>query len=408
MKIRMLCLFDYATITGFATVSQNLIEQIQEHFAEKAGTELVIDIVAINYRGEKVIQKNNINYVSAVETDISQDYFGRVSFLRTLIANDYEYIFIIQDLGIICPMVKHLEKIKKDKIIANKVVFKSLFYFPVDSEINDNLIKGLDFFDYLFTYTEFGKEQISSRNEKLGRRVEVVYHGCNINDFHTIRNKDTIKSLREKYFGMDNQRKYIFANINRNQPRKDIPSTILGFLEYWKTNRNSLLYLHMDAEDTMGWNLYSIISQTPLKLGKDVIFEPKSMLEKGGATVTQLNEIYNSIDCYINTATGGGWELTATEAMACFKPVIVPKHTSFLTLGAENRAYYLEELYPIVSNVDNIIRHQSNIYEIAEVMAKVREQKDTEPQITMLENAYNFVNNLHWSHLAMNFIRKIK
>jgi hypothetical protein len=77
------------------------------------------------------------------------------------------------------------------------------------------------------------------------------------------------KDFRKQYFG-DNADKFIVGCVNRNQSRKDIPTTIFGFMEYWEShNKNALLYLHMDPKDPMGWDLKTILKQTPLKEGID-------------------------------------------------------------------------------------------------------------------------------------------
>jgi glycosyltransferase involved in cell wall biosynthesis len=114
----------------------------------------------------------------------------------------------------------------------------------------------------------------------------------------------------------------------------------------------------------------------------------------------------------LSTASGGGWELTVTEAMSAKKPVIIPKHTSFEHLGGENgeRAYFLETLYPIVAMVDNIIRFQSDLYEISDVLHQVYLDKTSNAidQKLKLDKAYKFVESLDWNSIAKIFADDIK
>jgi glycosyltransferase involved in cell wall biosynthesis len=245
----------------------------------------------------------------------------------------------------------------------------------------------------------------------LKGKIKVIPHGSNMKDFYYIEDRNEVNEFKKSYFGEANANKYIIGCVNRNQSRKDIPTTIFGFMEYWEKNPNSFLYLHCDPHDPMGWNLRTIMSQTPLKEGIDYMFM-KSDDGKFGTSVKKLNTIYNSFDVFLSTATGGGWELTVTEAMSCRVPCIIPRHTSFTTLGGTNgeRAYFTETLYPIVAMVDNIIRFQSDLYEICETLELVYNQKKTNSLElkNKVEKAYNFVSGLDWKDIAKTFSDDIK
>ena len=403
-QIKILALFDYNSITGFATVSKNLVKNWTEHYGDR----LKLDIVAINYFGEDYTEGDNIRVISAKVKDIAKDDFGRYSFIRSLHDVDYDIIFILQDLGVIQPCIKYLKEIKKEKQLKGRVVFKSIFYFPVDFSLTPHLVKELDFFDFLATYTEYGRSQVLRLDKTLDKKLSVIPHANNIKDFYNI-SKSDILEFRNEYFG-DNADKFIVTNINRNQSRKDIPTTIFGFMEYWEEyNSNSFLYLHMNPSDPMGWNLRNILSQTPLKEGIDYQFPPEEDVNKG-ASVERINKIYNASDVFLTTATGGGWELSVTEAMATKLPVIVPNHTSLGELGKNGeRAYMLNTLYPIVAMVDNIIRFQSDLYEISETLDIVKcNMKTNNPaHIQKIEKAYYFATSLNWESVSKTFIKAI-
>lgn len=406
---RILATFDYNAPTGFSTVSRNLVSQWRRTFGE----DMKMDIVAVNYFGEDYSEGPNIRVISAKKKDIAQDDWGRYVFMRSLIDIDYDLIFILGDLGTVVPMIPHLKKIRDDKAAANRKVFKSLLYFPVDFALTPNLGLGLHFFDYLATYTEFGRTHAIRVNPKIAKKIHVVPHGNNSENFFPVP-PDQAKAFREDYFG-SNAGKFIVGSVNRNQSRKDVPTTIFGFMEYWEEhNRNSLLYLHMHPKDPMGWDLRTILSQTPLKEGRDFMF-PKEEDYNKGADVKRLNLIYNSFDCFLSTATGGGWELTVTEAMSARKPVVIPKHTSLEHLGGPNgeRAYFLETLYPVVAMVDNIVRFQSDLYEISDVLHTVKGHIDSnDPSLSSkLDAAQAFISGLDWAPIAKAFsdqIRRLK
>ena len=402
--MKILALFDYNSFTGFATVSKNLVQNWKQEY----GNKMQLDIVAVNYFGDDYSEGDNIRIISAKKKDIVKDDFGRYVFMATLRSADYDLIFILQDLGVIVPCIKFLKDIKEMKKLEGRKQFKSIFYFPVDFALTPNLSVGLEFFDYLATYTEYGKSHVLRLNPKLIKKLDVIPHGNNSQDFYPLPKDETL-AFRKEYFG-DNSNKFIVTNINRNQSRKDIPTTIFGFLEYWEEyNKNVFLYLHMNWKDPMGWNLKTILSQTPLREGVDYMFPSEENASKG-ASVELINKIYNASDMYINTCTGGGWELGITEAMATKLPVLIPSHTSLKEIGdSGKRAYMLDTLYPIVAQVDNIIRFQSDLYEIAEKINLIKEEKDknSESHQKIVEGGYQYVSSLKWSDIAKKFVKAI-
>jgi glycosyltransferase involved in cell wall biosynthesis len=404
--IKILALFDYNSITGFSTVSHNLVKNWKTFF----GDDLYMDIVAINYFGEDYSEGKNIRVISAKEKDIAKDDFGRYAFLRSLRASNYDLVFILQDLGVVSPMVKFIKEAQKEQSLRNNgMTFKSMFYFPVDFSLLPSMTAYLDFFDYLATFTEYGKTQVLRLNPKLEKKLHVIPHGNNMEHFHIIP-KDEALAFRKEYFGK-NSEKFIVTNINRNQSRKDIPTTIFGFLEYWEEyNKNSFLYLHMHPNDPMGWNLRTIMAQTPLIEGRDFMFN-KDLEHQKGASIETIKKIYNASDVYLSTATGGGWELPVTEAMACKLPCVIPNHTSLGELGANGkRAYMLNTLYPISAMVDNIIRFQSDLYEIAETIDLVKKHKESQSKeyLEKINLAYDFVSKLEWEGIARTFAKGIR
>jgi glycosyltransferase involved in cell wall biosynthesis len=405
-KINLLCLFDYAAFTGFATVSKNLVNNWMKIFGDK----IQIDIVAVNYFGNDYNEHTNVRVISAKLKDVKGDDFGRHVFLKTANKGSYDVLFIMQDIGIVQPCISHLQTIINSKKLNKHKLFRTIFYFPIDVELLPKLTHGLGYFDFLATYTEFGKQEVLKYRPELKNKIEVIPHGNNSNNFYPLPLNE-IREFKNEYFG-NNADKFIVGCVNRNQSRKDIPTTILGFLEY-KMNYNDdcLLYLHMNPKDPMGWHLPQIFEQTPLKEGIDYMFPSEEDFNKG-ASVEKLNKIINCFDVFLTTATGGGWELTVTEAMGCKVPTIIPKHTSFLTLGGANgeNTYFLEDLYPVVAMTDNLIRNQCDLYEIASKLDNVQKRifQESKAHKHKIEDAYKFVEKLNWKDIAKRFADKIK
>lgn len=404
-QIKILCLFDYNCHTGFATVSRNLVKHWKNHF----GDNLHLDICAVNYFGDDYNDGKNVRVISAKKKDVAKDDFGRYVFMRSLKDGDYDLIFILQDLGVVVPTIKFLREIRKERKVLGKKDFKSILYFPVDFALTPNLSVDIEFFDYLATYTEYGRAQVLRLKPNISKKLHVIPHGNDMDDFNYI-DRQEIQEFRNQFFGK-NANKFIVTNVNRNQSRKDIPNTIFGFLEYWEEyNQNAFLYLHMDPKDPMGWNLRTILAQTPLREGEHFQLTEEKYLQKG-APIEHIKKIYNASDVFLSTATGGGWELSVTEAMACKVPVIIPNHTSLGEIGkGGERAYMLNTLYPTVAMVDNVIRFQADLYEIAETLNQVYKDKKSNAldQKIKIDNAYNFVSSLSWEPIAKTFIRAIR
>jgi glycosyltransferase involved in cell wall biosynthesis len=398
------------TRTGFATVSSNIKREIKKAYGEQVS----LDILGINHYGEDYVEEDGTRVFSAKINDVKNDDFGRYYFLKMVQEGDYDGIFIIQDLGVIHPIIPILESIKQKKKEANKKLFKSIWYFPVDCHLFATLTRHLEFFDVVVTYTEFGRDEILKFRPDLKGKIKVVNHGNNPKDFYPL-NEEEKKKFRKEYFGK-NADKLIITNVNRNQPRKDIPNTIFGFIEAkkdWKQNgltKEPFLYLHCMPKDPLGHDLRAILMQTQLVEYKDFMLLPKQY-EENLLGIDMLNGIYNSSDVFITTTLGEGWGLTITEAFATKLPVIAPNTTSIKEISGEgSRAYLLETIVPFCSTVDNIIREQSDCWEIGERIIEVSNDLLNKNQKLndKVEKAYKYVNTLTWEDVCKRWIEYFK
>lgn len=416
---RILCLFDYACNTGFATASTAIIRDLHKHF----GPSLEFDIFAINYFGELYDENPQVRVCSAQLNDLpadnekglEPDIFGRIGFAKQLANSDYTGIFIIQDPTILTGdnkggiYTKLLQEIKDKKRKANQIDFKSIFYFPVDCDLVKVNTEGLDFFDAIVTYTEFGKKAVIKHNKKLLPKIKVIPHGNNPKDFYPIFDKKEITKFRKEFFGEQVPgSRFIIINVNRNQPRKDLPNTIFGFIEAkenWPKNLpKPFLYLHTNPDDPKGWDLRLLMEQTDLVEGVDYKFTPDDIKQEQ-ADKELLNKIYNAADVYLTTTTGEGWGLTVTEAMATKTPVICTNYSSLPEMtNYGKRAWLLETLYPCCSNTGSMIRRQTDPYEVADKLLEVAIAAHGEDENTdefgiyqeKIEAAYQYVQSMDW------------
>lgn len=442
---KILCLFDYGPncYTGFATVSRNIVQQLKAHF----GDSLCLDIVAINYFDKPYTEYNGTvrvisgklgQNVQGVPDQFKQgDDFGRLQFLTMLRDEEYDGIFFILDLGVIAPIVPLIKRQYDVNRKTHKKLFRSMIYFPVDGMLHSKVknefynksavdklpvnerqyydfewieqVTTLNLFDRVVTYTKFAREELKKHNEGLTFSMQVLYHGINTADFYPMNKRDRAE-FRERNFGR-HARKIIVGVINRNQPRKDIPTAIFGFIEarkqYKPTGRELFLYLHMKPEDAKGWNLHNLLSQTDLVEGVDYMF-PKLGDHNQQVTIAKLNEIYNSLDIYLSTALGEGWGLTTTEAMACKVPCIIPKHTSLQEIGEDGRAFFLEESLPVSVIDDNAMRYMCHFDEVGEVIGAVSQKIADGAELPEVQKAYDWVTALTWDNICKKWIRNFE
>lgn len=379
------------------------MQRLKKHYGEL----LYADIIAINYFGDYVQEHNgHVAVWPALITESNQkdikepDAWGRNIFMKMLKENDYDGIFMIHDPATIGVFLPFLKQIKEDKKINNRKLFKSILYFPIDGVGQGNLTEGFEFFDTLVTYTEFARSEVFKFNPSLKGKLNVIYHGVDTKTFCPLDGRERFE-FRNSYFG-DNTHKTIVANINRNQPRKDIPTTILAFEHYLRNfNSNAFLYLHMEPLDPNGWKLPVVLSQTSLKEGVDYMFPKKSTAD---IPADYLNVIMNACDVFLNTTCGEGWGLSLTEAFACKLPIIAPLHTSINEIAGHNscRLWDLEAFIPYCSHFDNQIRYTVDYVEAAERINQVVTNKEHTQK--MIELAYEWSQKISWDNICKRWI----
>ena len=338
-KKKVLCYFDYECATGFGNVSHHFVE----HFKSKMkGIDFVI--LAINYYGEAYKDKNcYIVPCNASQVPDKKDFYGRNLIFKFLASGEFDLFFAMQDLQVMQPTYHLIDAFKKE-LAKKKRPFKAIHYFPVDSYLRKDWFKDIEAVDKLITYTNYGVSEF----EKLSNiKVDVLPHGIDLDTFKPV-SADEKKELRKKHFeGFEDKK--ILISVNRNQGRKDIGATLIGFQKFLneQTDKsNFLLYMHMNPNDPMGNNLIKICED--LGISGNVAFPP-NFSENKGEKIEQLAEKYQCADVFISTTKGEGWGLTITEAMACGIPVIAPLHTSIKEISDDGKL-----IFPLTHKIQHI------------------------------------------------------
>jgi glycosyltransferase involved in cell wall biosynthesis len=397
---------DWNCTTGFGAVAKELVNEWAKD------KKLSIVIFAINDKSKATYDYlPNVKVIPALQTgdkDTRGDIYRRIELLQLIYQNDFDALFFLQDVEVINAMADNLKEVKNKKREENRPNFKSMIYFPIDSEPRLADLKVLSFFDEVVTYTQYAKGVMKPLiSDTQFKKIRIIPHGTNTSDFYPYSDADKLKAKKE-IFGSEDV--FVFGSVNRNQVRKDFGSLIMGFAMFKHTTQaNALLYLHCNPLDPMGINIYRLCDRVGLEVGKDVIV-PKDYSENKGCTLEELNKIYNSFDCFITTTTAEGWGLTITEAMATKTLVVCPKHTSIteITDNGENTLNFMFSQQAVFVNDFEKIRLTTNPMEVKTLCEVVYGLSNEEPELQeqvkqKIENAYNKVSAMKWEGIAKQF-----
>jgi glycosyltransferase involved in cell wall biosynthesis len=407
----LLVFADFDCDTGFGKVSKELINEWSKD------SKLKIVVFAINnFEKEAYQYKDNVLVIPASSTyqeaDPKGDLYFRLQFLRLLYNNDFDVVLYFNDIEVFNDMGEHLKNVKIEKKKNNKPSFKSIVYFPIDSEPRITDLQVLNQFDEIITYTEYAKEVVKKMvSPTIAKKIKVIPHGTNTTDFYPLEEAEK-QIAKIELLGEEYKDAYLFGSVNRNSARKDLATLVLGFAYFKNMSNepiNSVLYLHCNPLDTAGINVQRLCERLGLRFGIDVV-TPKDFNENKGYDLAKLNRIYNAFDCFITTTTAEGWGLTITEAMATKTLVICPKHTSIteITNNGENTLNFLYSTPMVFVKDFEKIRNVCSAPEVKTLMEVAYNLKNDEQELqdmvkVKIENAYNKVVGWKWNQIAKQF-----
>ena len=380
--------------TGFGQVSRNILPALL------SSGRYEVDILGINYWGDPHSYPFKI-WPMAVNGH--RDPYGRERLQQHLLDPnlEYDFLFFLQDtfiLDFIPTLLENLKKVGKD--------FKSVFYYPVDGIPKEAWIRAANSVDFPVTYSQFGKEQSVKLVPEIEERIRVLPHGVNPKVFFPVPEEEAL-AFRRQYFGALSDH-FIITNVNRNQQRKDIPATIKAFIEFRKERPDSLLYLHMAAQD-QGWNLPEVIKSFGLSIKTDVIL-PQKFTPSAGFPLEVLNLLYNASDCLVSTTVGEGWGLSWTEAMATKTPVVYPINTCLGEYITEETGFPYKsggdlDHITVLPHDNEVPRPTAHIYDLVKQLILVHDNKEETSR--RVEAAYKMVHaNLVWDmHINPQWVR---
>ena len=410
---------DFDCPTGFGFVAHKVMDMLTPWFKRN---DIKVHVVALNY-GDKPHRDYNeqISIINAREFARNMDdFYWRDGLLKILQIGDYDLFWAMNDIPVLSPMTMHLAHLNEMKEFNGKKTFKTMLYTPIDSLPYQRYFKNLEKWDKLITYTDYGKNAMVDAFRQVGYTkkldIGIIPHGLDADNFKPLKNKE---ELRVKYNLPTDA--VIFGNINKNQPRKDLGTTLLAFKKYknwYEENKSELvamglpekcvLYMHCYHSDKSGVRMHVLLERLNLIAQEDVYFPIDERYEAGKYTSKDMNEIYNCLDVFVNTTMAEGWGLSVTEAMSVGLPIVCPVHTSLHEITDDGKLVYaVADLWEHVQITDaEYARLKSNPEEVFTKM--VAATLDMPKKINYLNRYKPKMEQYNWEDIADKFKTEIK
>lgn len=399
-KLKLLAYADspaQQTGTGFGTVSRYVLRALNAMFD--------IDVLAINYNGE-FVDKTQVPYQLVPAKLLNpQDPYGTQMFVNSLLTGKYDFVWVMNDTFVVDKVGREIPKVFDQLRQANKKVPTIVYYFPVDCHVLPSATGMLEAADHVVAYCEFGKAEALKTLPNLANKISIINHGIDKSSFYTI-NAVERKMARQQLFKVTDDETFMWLNVNRNSPRKDIAKTILAFSEFRKQVPNSKMYLHTAIKDTT-IDLSVCLHDLGLSIKTDVMF-PANYAAHKPFPVEVLNAFYNSADAFITTALGGGFEITSfCEATPVGLPVVAPNNTCFTEQYTDKRGY----LYPCkeLTYIDNSsYRKMGRLDDIVETMMQCYQDVKSGEALKRTQLAKAYVENITWDKIGNQWLELFK
>lgn len=424
-------------ITGFGNVMKEILKNLFKSYPGVYN----IYLVGINFHGDhqdefsitgglengRLIQWPAMAHMQGGQMNL----YGQQKFLDVVknIEVDIDAVLLFEDpfwVGGNVPGTNtpFIDAIRSELAARGRGHVPTIGYFPIDGTPKTSWIQNIAKIDIPITYLRFGAEACLRACPELKGRLGIIPHGVNDKEFFPIPKQES-KLFKRAMFGERAADKFMLLNVNRNQLRKLIPSSILAFKELKKVVPNSFYYLNMKAVD-VGWDLISICNSLGLHIGEDIMFPPDFLVQKG-LSIEDLNKVFNCADVLVSTATGGGWELAVTQAFATRTLNVVPANTSHVELcgNQEDINETRGILYRSGSNLaqltvfnsDNeVVRPLPDLDDMVVKLKWVADNRENDVCNKIRDNAYNWTKNeLSWEkhivpkfHNAFNMAKNLK
>lgn len=324
-KPKILWVSDAAVMTGFATVTHNILGWLGSQWERVA--------LGVNTVGD-ILYPNPYPY-TIYNARAGGDFWGFKRFAEIIRKEQPSVVVIQSDAWIVETFVEIMEQIPDcPPVVA---------YLPVDGQgMKRSTARELSKLALSIFYTQFGEEQ--ARKAGFTGRSAAINLGVR-HDTYKPCATDERRQFRAKLLPEVPADAFVIGNVNRNQPRKRLDLTIAVFADFLRRGGKGVLYLHCLNED-IGWDLREVADWYGVG---DLLYMPRATSFDELWPETVMRQVYCSLDVQISTTLGEGFGLPTLEGMACGAPQIVPE---WAALGEWPRgAVRYVPVHPGVANV---------------------------------------------------------
>ena len=267
-----------------------------------------------------------------------ENQFGRWRFERVLLDFQPDVVIDIRDYW-----MNSYQQFTPYRPYFHWILMPTVDSAPQQEEWIDTFMQA----DAIFTYSDFGRDTLLEQSNNKIKYVDTTSPGVDLETFKPIPQRNDIK----KFFGLKDT--FIVGSVMRNQKRKLIPELFSAFKSL--VNRLSkennpianklYLYTHTSFPDA-GWDIPKLLKE--YEVGNRVLFtydckscdyyepalfqHPTRRCKKCGGIMTMpnvgnglstsnLNNIINMFDIYVQYAICEGFGMPQVEAAAAGVPV---------------------------------------------------------------------------------------
>jgi len=278
---------------------------------------------------------------------------------------------------------------------------------PIDHEpMPPNVYKVLS--SHLGIYKPITMSRFGEREAKrLGINCFYAPHMINCQAFSP--NEEIRKYQREKLGWQD---KFVIGSVGTNiRERKNWTAMFLALSKFRRYHNDIVMYCHTNPSESRGRNLQALRENLMIQ---DITFFP-SLTEMllVGIPDTTMNNMYNSLDIYLQPSKGEGFGIPIIEAEAAAIPVIVSQNTAMPELCGGG--WLLKDMRPEfdeqsswegAANPDEIVEYLEQAYQ-EKKSGKLAERKVLAREKAMEYDCANVMEK-YWKPILTEIKKMIK